>query len=134
MLTSPISCARPFFCTMQRLEARLVAFASESLRWLGGCAAASCLCLPAGSQETAVEKPLPTFEELEAEGAVIGDVRIINGNIFDLDNPKENNFLFRLANKLHIRTRTDVIERDLLFRSGDRVSAQKIEESERLLL
>jgi len=133
MLTSSISCARPFFCAMQRLEARLVAFANGSLRWLGGCAAASCLCLPAGAQETVAEKPLPTFEELEAEGALIGDVRIINGNIFDLENPKEDNFLFRLANKLHIRTRTEVIERDLLFRSGDRVSVQKIQESERLL-
>jgi outer membrane protein assembly factor BamA len=136
MLTTRNSCARPMTILGAmggRLEASLVAFVNGSLRWLGGCAAASCLCLPALAQETSAEKPLPTFEELEAEGAVIGDVRIINGNIFDLENPKEDNLLFRLANKLHIRTRPDVIERDLLFRSGDRVSVQKVQESERLL-
>lgn len=76
---------------------------------------------------------LPGFEELEAAGAVIGEISIDNQNIFDLDDPKENNFLFRLANKLHIRTRPSVIRRTLLFKSGDLVSVQLIEETERLL-
>jgi outer membrane protein assembly factor BamA len=64
---------------------------------------------------------------------VIGEIRIVNDNIFDLDDPKEDNFLFRLANNLHIRTRQSVIRRSLLFHSGEPVSVQKIEESERLL-
>ncbi|MEN8132650.1 MAG: POTRA domain-containing protein, partial [Pseudomonadota bacterium] len=77
--------------------------------------------------------PLPSFEQLEAEGAVIGEVRIDNQNIFDLNDPKENNLLFRLANTLHIRTRPSVIRRALLFKSGEPVSVQLIEETERLL-
>ena len=88
------------------------------------------LLQPANAQET---QALPTFEELEAEGAIIGEIRIENQNIFDLDDPRENNALYRLTNKLHIRTRPSVIRRALLFKSGEPVSAQVIEESERLL-
>lgn len=82
----------------------------------------------------AQENPaLPSFEELEADGAVIGEIRIINGDIFDLENPEENNVFYRLANTLHIRTRPNVIRRALLFESGEPVSAQRIQETERNL-
>ena len=67
-------------------------------------------------------------------GATIGEVRIDNRNIFDLDDPREDNWLFRLANTLHARTRPQVIRHDLLFKPGERVSARLIEETERLLL
>jgi hypothetical protein len=70
---------------------------------------------------------------LEAAGAVIGEIRVDARNIFDLEDPKENNALFRLANALHIRTRPQVIERQLLFRSGEPLSRRAIEETERLL-
>ncbi|HXF18180.1 MAG TPA: hypothetical protein VN496_14315 [Burkholderiales bacterium] len=83
--------------------------------------------------ESASEGHLPSFAELQDAGAIIGEVRIINNNIFNLDDPKENNFLFRLANNLHIVTRPEVIRRSLLFSSGERLSIQKIEESERVL-
>jgi len=89
-----------------------------------------CVLQQANGQETS---PLPTFEELEAEGAIIGEIRINNQDIFDLEDPRENNALYRLTNKLHIRTRPSVIRRALLFKSGDPVSAQVMEESERLL-
>jgi len=92
--------------------------------------ALSCLLQQAIAQEAS---PLPTFEELEAEGAIIGEIRINNQNIFNLDDPRENNGLYRAANKLHIRTRPSVIRRALLFKSGEPVSAQVMEESERLL-
>lgn len=77
--------------------------------------------------------PLPSFEQLEAEGATIGEVRVLNQDIFDTDDPKEDNALFRAANALHIKTRVGVIRRALLFKSGDRVSVPLIEETERLL-
>jgi outer membrane protein assembly factor BamA len=112
---------------------RLVALRKLALRWLGGSAATFCLCMPAMAEETSGETLVPSFAELQAAGAVIGEVRIINNNIFDLDDPKEDNFLFRLANRLHIRTRQSVIQRSLLFKSGETLSVQKIEESERLL-
>jgi hypothetical protein len=117
---------------------RLVAFHKPALRgltrWLSGWAAVFCLCLPAAADETTSENALPSFSELQTAGAVIGEIRIVNNNIFDLDDPKEDNFLFQLANKLHIRTRQSVIQRSLLFKSGDLLSVQKIEETERLLL
>jgi hypothetical protein len=75
----------------------------------------------------------PSFAELEAAGAIIGRVLIQPHDIFDLDNPKENNALFRLANRLHVTTRPSVIERDVLFKPGDRVSVRIIDETERLL-
>ena len=74
-----------------------------------------------------------SFAQLEAAGARIGEIRILNLDIFDLDDPEENNWLFRTANKLHIQTRQSVIARALLFKSGDRVVARAIEETERLL-
>ena len=77
---------------------------------------------------------LPTFAELEARGARIGEIRVDPRNIFNLDDPREDNWAFRLANTLHVRTRPEVVRRDLLFRSGERVSARLIEETERLLL
>lgn len=70
---------------------------------------------------------------LEASGAVIGTVIISNANIFDLEDPKENNALFRLANRIHVKTRPDVIQQQLLFEPGEQYSRQLVEESERIL-
>ena len=76
---------------------------------------------------------LPWLHQLEAEGAVIGEIRINPGNIFDLSDPREDNFLYRTANAIHVVTRPDVVRKTLLFKSGDRLSVRVIEESERLL-
>jgi outer membrane protein assembly factor BamA len=76
---------------------------------------------------------LPSFADLEAAGAIIGEIRIDNQNIFDLSDSRENKTLFGLANALHIRTRPEVIRKQLLFKSGERVSRRLIEETERLL-
>jgi len=76
---------------------------------------------------------LPSFAELQDAGAVVGKISIDNQNIFDLEDPEENNFVFRTANTLHIKTRPEVIAQSLLFRSGDPVSVRLIEESERVL-
>lgn len=76
---------------------------------------------------------LPSFAQLEAAGAIIGEIRILNLDIFDLDNPQENKLLFRWANALHIKTRVDVIRRTLLFHSGERLSVRVIDETERVL-
>ncbi len=99
----------------------------------------SCIALALAHQAAFAQEPddipeIPTFAELESAGAVIGEIRINNQDIFDLDDPRENNFLYRLANTIHIRTRPSVIARVLLFKSGDPVSVRLIEESERLLL
>lgn len=76
---------------------------------------------------------MPTLAALEAAGAVIGEIRIRPLDIFDLDDPQEDNWLFRSANWLHVRTRPGTIRRQLLFASGERLSVRLIEETERLL-
>jgi hypothetical protein len=76
---------------------------------------------------------LPSDAELERSGAVIGKIVIDNLNIFDLNDPKDDTKLFRLADRLHARTRQRVIRWQLLFVSGDKYSRRVLEESERLL-
>ena len=77
---------------------------------------------------------IPTFAELEAAGAVIGEVRIAARDIFDLSDEKENGLFYRAANALHIQTRDWVVRRQVLFKPGERVSVRLIEETERLMM
>jgi outer membrane protein assembly factor BamA len=77
--------------------------------------------------------PLPSPEELEKSGAVIGEVIIRVKNIFDLEDPAEDRRLYRWANHLHLMTRRQVIANQLLFKSGDRFSQHALDESARLL-
>ena len=94
----------------------------------GCCAAIACSLPPAAAQEPS-EGKIPSFAELEAAGAVIGEVRIDNRNIFDLTDEKENGILYRAANAIHIRTQDWVVRRQLLFKPGERVSVRLIEET-----
>jgi outer membrane protein assembly factor BamA len=77
--------------------------------------------------------PLPPDEALESQGAVIGDIAVHVGDVFDPEDPEENRRLFLLANKLHRTTRDSVILDQLLFHSGDRYSRHLLDESERIL-
>ncbi len=72
-------------------------------------------------------------QRLESDQVVIGDIILIKQDVFDLSNPKENNALYRLANRLHIITRDSVIEQQLLFASGEEFSKRLVEETERIL-
>src|SRR5436190_2872594 len=111
-----------------------VGIIADLARLLAGCCAAvACSLGPAAAQEPAAEPKVPSFAELEAAGAVIGEVRIDNRNIFDLTDEKENGILYRAANAIHIQTRAWVVRRQLLFKPGERVSARLIEETERLM-
>ena len=76
---------------------------------------------------------IPSFAELEAAGAVIGEIHIVTRNVFDPQDERENNALYRAANAIHIETRPWVIRDKLLFKSGDRVSVHVIDETERVL-
>src|ERR1700694_2861220 len=76
---------------------------------------------------------IPSEAELEASGAVIGEILIDNQNIFNLDDPKDDVKRFRLSNHLHSRTRKGIVREQLLFRSGERYSRRLIDESERIL-
>jgi len=88
-------------------------------------------------EHTRIEEPrpadVPSDEEMEAAGAVIGKIDIDVRNIFDEADPRENSGLFRIADHLHIRTKRSAIQARLLFRSGDKYSARKLAETERAL-
>src|SRR3984957_3830231 len=88
-------------------------------------------------EHTRIEEPrpadVPSDRELEAAGAIIGKVDLDLRNIFDQTDPRETNGLFRLANRLHIRTKRSSIQAQLLFASGDRYRARKLAETERAL-
>lgn len=98
-------------------------------RWI-----ALCVLVLAGSVAAQqADSALPTFAELEAAGARVGEIRVVPKDIFDTSDPAEDYALFRLANRLHIQTREGVIRRAILFQPGDPVSVRAIEETERLL-
>ena len=75
----------------------------------------------------------PTWEELEARQALIVSIDLRIGEVFDLSLPKENHWIGRTANFLHIETREQVVRRELLFHAGETVNARLIHETERNL-
>ncbi len=89
----------------------------------------------AAADGAAAENPAPPPSDrvLEEGGATIGNVIVRVGNIFDPEKPGENRFVFRVANRLHIKTHEKVIRSRLLFKPGDAYSRRLLEESERLL-
>lgn len=88
-------------------------------------------------ERTRIEEPrpagVPSDAELEAAGARIGSIDIDVENIFDKNDPRENNGLYKLADRLHVRTKRSAIEAQLLFKSGDRYRGRKLQETERNL-
>lgn len=87
----------------------------------------------AHSPNQTTTQPIPSDAELERTGAVVGHVEIDNENIFDLNDPKDNNWLFRLADRLHPVTRSRTITDQLLFHTGERYSRHLLDESARIL-
>ena len=82
----------------------------------------------ATADDTAVDET-----KLEADAAVIGEIVLEKSDVFDLSDERENNFLYRLVNKLHIMTKDEVLRKQLLFKPGDLYSKRLVAESERIL-
>src|SRR5258706_14151814 len=65
-------------------------------------------------EHTRIEEPrpadLPSDGELEAAGAVIGNIDLDIRNIFDESDAREANGLYWLANQLHIRTKPATVQ------------------------
>src|SRR5262249_1103135 len=118
----------------------------------GAGVAAAAEAEPLGPETSAAEVPqgeqpgagLPAPEasaqqssasaELERRGATIRTVNVIVDNVFDPEgNPEENKALYRFANRVHVRTRPEVIVTALLFKPGDRYDARVLDESARSL-
>jgi hypothetical protein len=66
-------------------------------------------------------------------GIPILDVRIHAGEVFDPSRPGEDHLFCRWANALHVRTRTHVVQRELLLAAGDAFVPELAAESERNL-
>jgi hypothetical protein len=79
------------------------------------------------------EVVLPTPQELEARGAVVGAILVRVYDVFDTADPREDAWLYRAANVLHIDTRPRTVREQLTFQSGEPLRAQRLEESERVL-
>ncbi|MGD2136102.1 MAG: hypothetical protein PVF27_08080, partial [Gemmatimonadales bacterium] len=62
----------------------------------------------------------------------VDSVAVATYNVFDREET-EGNFLFALANFLHVTTRPYVVRQELLFRAGEPYDSAKVAESERLL-
>ena len=72
-------------------------------------------------------------DNLEVRGATIRAVDIRIDNVFDTSNQGEDKRLYRVANRIHRRTRQHVIENILLFESDQILDARLLAETERLL-
>jgi outer membrane protein assembly factor BamA len=76
---------------------------------------------------------IPSPEELEERGAVVGRVDVAVDDIFDESDPRENRALYRLANRLHVDTKDSVVLSQVLLQPGDRYSVQRANETARIL-
>lgn len=71
--------------------------------------------------------------DLESRNTTIREIRFDIADVFDLSNPNENKRLYRLANRIHIRTKQSTIESILLPEAGDTFDARLMNESARAL-
>tara|TARA_R110001592_G_scaffold358929_2_gene664514 strand:+ start:4212 stop:5975 length:1764 start_codon:yes stop_codon:yes gene_type:complete len=89
-----------------------------------------------GSTNPRSTEPISSPEENVSQAnqqTIINDININVNPIFDESDPKENNWLFRLANRLHITTRPEVIRDDLLFEENTPLNQTLVDTSERTL-
>jgi hypothetical protein len=106
-------------------------------------AAALAACDPAAvrAQDTIPRPPAAVRDTAPADTARagcarIGSIFIDNNSVFRVGDPSlDPRFTraYRLANRLHWRTREEVIRRELLFAEGDCYRPERLEDSERIL-
>ncbi|HET7461660.1 MAG TPA: POTRA domain-containing protein [Longimicrobium sp.] len=102
-------------------------------------AAAVAACAPAllRAQQPAPGDSAAAAAPADSAGCPrIGNIFVDNNSVFVVGDPSlDRRFtgLYRLANRLHWRTRESVIRRELLFREGDCYRPYLLEDSERIL-
>jgi outer membrane translocation and assembly module TamA len=76
---------------------------------------------------------IPSDADLEHAGATIGEITIDAQDVFDTADSNDDTMLFRFVNRMHVSTRPDTIQSQLLFASGSPYSSHTLAESERIL-
>jgi len=102
-------------------------WSSEAIRRTGGRAVGLALALL-----TARPPDCLSAQSLQSPAPTIDTIIVVNRNIFNLAEDAPG-FLGRLANALHVTTRSGVIRRTLLVNPGDRYDSARVAESERAL-
>lgn len=90
---------------------------------------ASAACPTSLDTSTGADGGSPT----RLDDHVIRNIRIANGDVFDLEEPEHDRFVHHLMNAIHIQTHEDVIRRQLLFAEGEFFDQSSIAETERYL-
>jgi len=72
-----------------------------------------------------------TFPALENK--IIRQITVRRYNVFDPDNPEDDNAIFRWLNGLHVLSTEQTVVEDLLFKQGSRYQEVQLRESERIL-
>jgi len=85
------------------------------------------------SQAESLSPEAGLTQRTSTRNAAVGEIKLRKFNVFDLSNEEENNWLYRLANRLHIVTKDHVIRGQLLFEPGEKYDKRLIEETERIL-
>jgi hypothetical protein len=89
--------------------------------------------VPEAKKTSASEQAIPSWESLEMSGAVVARIDVLPQDVFDPSKKGEGHWLAKAANFIHIATKKRVVERELLFKAGDKVDARRIRETERNL-
>ncbi|MBW2941733.1 hypothetical protein [Zhongshania aquimaris] len=99
-------------------------------------------CIKAGApeqSETKITQSIDDATNIETDSAAtnktgkIESIDIIINPIFDESKPQEKNWLFRLANRLHIPTQKKVVRDDILVDVNDPINQTLLDTSERIL-
>lgn len=88
---------------------------------------------PAAVLEPGRAADVPAPEELERLGARVGHIGVAVEDIFNEADPRENRFLYRLANDLHVDTRDATVRAQVLLKPGELYTVQQAEETARIL-
>ncbi len=73
------------------------------------------------------------FADALGPDLVVGEIRVIRFNVFNLEDPRESNWVYELANRLNFITWESVIRQQLLITEGGSYIPARLAESARLL-
>jgi len=87
-----------------------------------------------GSLPVSAQTCVPWSDDFyQKSDLIVGTIEVNAGDIFKLSNPEESKNIHQVTNKLHIKTKPEVIRRKLLFTSGDSFKKRSLDESTRLI-